>query len=39
MIDATRECQTKPNKAEAQIYLKNAAENLVQVYSYQLHLK
>lgn len=33
MIDATRECQTKPNKAEAQIYLKNAAENLVQVTS------
>jgi hypothetical protein len=31
MIDATRECQSRPTEAHAQIALKNAAENLVQV--------
>lgn len=31
MIDATKECQSRPQEAEAQIALKNAAENLVQV--------
>lgn len=31
MIDATKECQTRPQEAEAQVALKTAAENLVQV--------
>lgn len=31
MIDATRECQSRPDDAEPQMALKNAAEQLVQV--------
>lgn len=31
MIDATRECQSRPGDAEPQLALKNAAEQLVQV--------
>lgn len=31
MIDATKECQSRPQEIEAQMALRNAAENLVQV--------
>jgi hypothetical protein len=39
MIDATRECQSRPGDAEPQLALKNAAEQLVQVGNFDFNVQ